>query len=30
MLENWIWDKEVLKKVSKHYLTGEPLPDDVI
>lgn len=30
MLENWIWDKDILKKVSKHYVTGEPLPDSVI
>jgi thimet oligopeptidase len=30
MLEEWLWDKDMLKKVSEHYLTGEPLPDDVI
>lgn len=30
MLEEWLWDKEILKKVSEHYLTGEKLPDDLI
>jgi len=30
MLENWCWEREVLKKMSKHYETGEPLPDDLI
>lgn len=30
MLEEWLWDKEILKKVSKHYKTGEPLPDALI
>lgn len=30
MLENWIWTKEVLKKISKHYKTGEALPDEMI
>lgn len=30
MLEEWLVDKEMLKKVSGHYLTGQPLPDDII
>lgn len=30
MLENWIWDKEILKRVSKHYQTGQPLPEKMI
>ncbi len=30
MLEEWLWDKDIIKKVSHHYKTGEPLPDDVI
>ena len=30
MLENWMEDREILKKVSKHYQTGEPLSDDLI
>jgi len=30
MLENWIWDKEILKKVSQHYLTKKPLSDEMI
>jgi Zn-dependent oligopeptidase len=30
MLENWAWNKEIMKKVSKHFETGEPLPDDLI
>ena len=30
MLENWIWNKEILKKISSHYKTGAKLPDDLI
>ena len=30
MLERWAWNADVLKKISKHYKTGEPLPDDLI
>jgi thimet oligopeptidase len=30
MLEEWLWDRQVLKQMSSHYVTGEPLPDDLI
>ena len=30
LLERWAWNPTVLKKISKHYKTGEPLPDDLI
>ncbi len=30
MLERWAWDPQVLKKISRHYQTGEALPDDLI
>ena len=30
MLERWAWNPEVLKKISKHYKTGETLPDELI
>lgn len=30
MLENWLKDKDILKKVSHHYKTHETLPDDTI
>lgn len=29
-MENWIHDKGILKKVTKHYKTGEPMPDKYI
>lgn len=28
MLENWPWDKEQLKSISKHYETGKSMDDD--
>lgn len=30
MLENWMWDSEILKMVSSHYKTNKPLEDDLI
>ena len=30
MLENWCWQREALQRLSSHYLTQEPLPDDLI
>jgi len=30
MLENWGWEPKVLKKISSHYKTQDPLPDDLI
>jgi Zn-dependent oligopeptidase len=30
MLENWMWQPAVLKKVSANVQTGEPLPDELI
>ncbi|MGC2310023.1 MAG: M3 family metallopeptidase [Candidatus Babeliaceae bacterium] len=30
MLEEWLWDAAILKKVSSHYQTNKPLSDDLI
>lgn len=30
IMENWVWDKEVMKQLSKHYSTGEQMGDDMI
>lgn len=30
LLEEWAWNAEVLKLISRHYQTGEPLPDSLI
>jgi len=30
LLENWCWRSDILKLLSGHYKTGEPIPDHVI
>ncbi len=30
ILEYWVWDKELIKSLSKHYETGESLPEEII
>jgi thimet oligopeptidase len=30
IMENWVWDKEVMEKLSQHYVTGESMPKDMI
>ena len=30
MLENWCWQKEILERLSRHYDTGESLPDEML
>lgn len=30
LLERWAWSPVVLKQMSKHYKTGQPLPDELI
>lgn len=30
MLENWVYESAVLNRISGHYLTGQPLPDEQI
>jgi thimet oligopeptidase len=30
MLENWLWDADVLARFARHYETGEPLPREVL
>jgi len=30
MLENWVWQKQVLERLAKHYQTNESLPDKTL
>lgn len=30
ILEEWLWDKKILKMISSHYKTKESLPDNII
>jgi thimet oligopeptidase len=30
MLENWVWDPAVLKRITSNATTGAPMPDDLI
>lgn len=30
LLEEWIWDRDILKVITRHYQTGEVMPDEMI
>ncbi|XP_051929955.1 thimet oligopeptidase [Hippocampus zosterae] len=30
MLENWVWEKEPLRRMSRHFQTQEPIPDQLL
>lgn len=30
MIEEWLWEPSILQKVTRHYITGEPLPAELI
>ncbi|XP_068563934.1 thimet oligopeptidase [Cebidichthys violaceus] len=30
MLENWVWEREPLQRMSKHYKTGKAIPEELL
>ena len=30
IMEHWSWQPELIRRISKHHATGEPIPDDLV